>query len=273
LADSEKQDFRKFGPKPHGHWQQSYLLNPQGKIVYFSFQDTTGHKIPELAIAMKRVLDSKLDKEWQAGFPTKTKALPKKKPGAKGTSYLDDFESYQDTEDFLLQPRWGKVELGALTYRGKIIPAHGTKGSKALSVETGRRGRKPYGIQHQLPKPLTNGYIRFSVKRGKAGWNKKKPQTLFFLDFFTNDGKIGDITIKGTWTKESFEINGETSKAKLSTDDWQEVSVKVTAGKPAMVTVDGKQVGQLLPGPVLRIAFGCGHHGFMLDDLEVFYQK
>ena len=46
--------------------------------------------------------------------------------------YLENFESYKDTYDFRLQPKWGKVNIDSIYYRGDLVPKEGTNKSKAL---------------------------------------------------------------------------------------------------------------------------------------------
>jgi hypothetical protein len=131
-----------------------------------------------------------------------------------------------------------------------------------------------HNMEHALPQPLRKGRIRFHVKRGPQGWNTSDPKRVLAVAVYgLGKKKLGVIDVHGEWEREPFGVDGTAGRAYLSKKSWHEVEITVTPGAPANVSVDGQALGELPRGPVARVGFDCGHHGFMLDDVELLYAR
>jgi len=110
--------------------------------------------------------------------------LPRIKKGEAGKTYSDDSESYKGSYEFKIQPCWGFRKRNALT-GGSVAAEAGRSGSQAAVIKGGRLlRRKEHNIEHAFPQPLARGHVRFYVRRGPAGWNKKRPQTVLRVTFY-----------------------------------------------------------------------------------------
>lgn len=262
LVDDDPASFMWFGkglippsalPKtPHGKptgWAFMYILNSEGLIVYQHAHCPSEFKYSQSRVILDRLLDPAFDK-----------------------AYADDFESYQDSCELRLSPRWGFRQRNGLT-DGVIEPGAGRNGSQAVAIKDGSLlRRRLHNVEHAFPRPLGNGHFRFHVRRGPSGWSKKKPQTVLRATFYGADGKgPATLSVAGDWLREAFALNGETTTQVLSEANWHEVVVAARPKAPTQVRVDGKPIGKLAIGPLTRVGFNCGHHSHYLDDVGLFY--
>jgi len=79
------------------------------------------------------------------------------------------------------------------------------------------------------------------------------------------------LAAQGKWEAEPFLVGDKPTGVTLSKEKWHEVRLTV-AGKITTLTIDGKPAGEPFAGPLTKIGFNPGHHGFYLDDFEVVYE-
>ena len=285
LVDSDPAPFMWFGkglipasalPKtPHGKpkgWAFMYILNAEGLIVYQHGHCPTEFKYCQSRVILDRLLDPAFDEAYRAGFPDKSATLLPAAGRDGGQAYADDFESYKDSCELRLSPRWGFRQRNRPT-DGVIQPEAGRGGSQGLAIKDGSLlRRRLHSVEHAFPRPLGNGHFRFHVRRGPSGRSKKKPQTVLRATFYGADGKgPATLSVAGDWLREAFALNGETTTQVLSEANWHEIVVTVRPEAPARVTADGKPIGELAVGPLTKVGFNCGHHSHYLDNVELFY--
>ncbi|MFQ5809424.1 MAG: hypothetical protein ACE5JM_07385 [Armatimonadota bacterium] len=262
---------KKAGDKPGG-WGYMYVLNPDGLIVY-QHGPETGFLYHQCRFVLDRLLDPEFDRAFSEGFPDKQRTLPTIEEREGGVAYIEDFESYADSYDFKLQPRWGFTpEMQNLVEKfGVLQENEGRNGSRAAAI-TGAPPDRMHNIEHVFPRPLAKGHVKLYVRRGPSGWNRSDPKRVVAVTLYGGDKKrAGTIEAKGVWQKETFTLDGGPDGVILSKNGWHCVEVNVRPGSGAAVAVDGKTLGTLPIRRLTRIGLTCGHHGFFLDDVELFY--
>ncbi len=269
------------------------IRNDDGKIVY------RGYETPCIGAHTTRlILDRLLDAEFDRAvrrefFPEKTRELPTVKKRADGLAYVDDFESYENDRDFKLAPCWGftYAKQSRMDIRPGLSADAGRGGSKAIhaNVHTGGSSYMVYGLHHRFPAPLTDGYVRFFLRRKPASVSYRTPQTEAekFLDQtrtlsvrFGQPGTYlpaGLLFATGPWGKETFRMDFRTDvpgTVAMANQEWQEIRVTCAPGKKAKLTVDGVLVGDLDSEAVDFLAIRHVEAGkeFYIDDVELFYR-
>ncbi|MCD6415810.1 MAG: hypothetical protein J7M08_03840 [Planctomycetes bacterium] len=262
------------GDKPKS-WGIMYILNQDGKIV-FQTGHVSGFYYYTSRLVLDRLLDAEFDEAFRRGFPDKPRALPVKEKSGGATTYRDDFESYKDSYDFVLQPRWGFKTSDNVEQRGRLKSRAGRGESTAADL---RVSSPRHNLEHIFPRPLADGSLRFYVRRGVPYWDKREPATILEASFYGRTDKktgvpekAGALKVAGEWGKELFSLADRAGQIKLSKDGWHEIRVEVKPQAPSRVTVDGKLLGELSPGPLTGIGLNCGLHGFFLDDVEIVYR-
>ncbi len=285
------------------------ILDQTGKIVFRgSGPDGSGYW--QMRYCFDRLLDPEFDAACRQEFRNpdlsfyQSPLLPIQKKNTDGLSYSDDFESYTDIYDLALQPRWG------FTY--KRIPNADTP---ALIKQMGRAqsqglllnlyywgdvlcGNKAgaLGIRHKFPTPLTDGHIRFYIKRGpKVGILGQSPIFRFALSCFNEKGEpLETLTTEGPVLEESFVTLPTTEFLKnwncykykgrdksvinntgiaLPKEGWHEIRIVCKTGSQATVLLDGIQITQLSSAQLSAIELrGETSTGTYVDDFELFYQ-
>lgn len=275
LMDTEEKDLRKFGADPQRSWQCVYILNTQGEIVYQHSGDTGMHRYYEVRAALDRLLDPAFDRAWREGFPEKPRTLPQQEEGSNGVTFTEDFESYVDTYDFNLHPRWGEFDPDYVHARGDLSMDGGRDGSKAAHLHGDHSHRIPRSlevIKHSFPRELTHGRIRFYIRRSERNGWKQTPESVMRVTLVGADvGNFGTIDIRGIPMKETFQFNEVDSGIQLSDTQWHEVMIEAAPAAMLKVSVDGTTIGELESHPLTAIGFRSGHHGSYLDDVELFY--
>jgi formylglycine-generating enzyme required for sulfatase activity len=275
--------------------------------------------------AMKLMLDRLLDPEFDLAvrreFPQK-RSWPKVEQRTGGLAYVDDFEQYEDSYAFKLDPRWGFTydNQAYMDFRGDIAPGQGRAGSKAAWPNSRAfSNQQVYNEFHvrrvhnhsvptlTFPAPLKDGYVRFHIRRGpkddlsayrvlpQEGYkgNDHGYGITFFSSYlgkmasqWGNDLGEGDermlhevfagrVTVWGKWGEEKFRGMpfGRDGKVAFSDNDWHEVKVICEPDKMARIEVDGVKLGDFRSSTLTTIHFNpnCFLPGFLLDDIEVFY--
>jgi hypothetical protein len=269
------------------------VRNADGKLVYRGFERKCfGYHTTRLML--DRLLDAEFDKTVRRDFyPEKPHELPVVEKRPDGLAYVEKFESYADNHAFKLEPRWGftYAKQSRLDLRPAISADGGRSGSKAAHVNAHATGSvyTTYGLQHRFPAPVTDGYVRFFIRRQPVSIAYREPETEAqrFRDVHRSLGirfgqpgsyfPAGLLTAVGAWGKETFrmdfriDVPGPVAMAKT---DWQEVRVTCKPGRRAVLTIDGKLVGKLDSEAVDWIGFRQVANGkeFYVDDVEVFYR-
>ncbi len=291
LVDNDRKDFINFCPtgRRRRHWGQLYILNRNAEMVYDGRISTGAFPYCRSRLVLDMLLDEKFRKAFREGFPKESKALPRKVKQTGGVAYVEDFESYKDTYEFRLGPRWGLFEVERMHNRGDLEQGKGRKGSTAVHFfgEHSHYMEKSDLVAHAFPQPLRAGHIRFHIRRGNAGY-KKTDQLLARFRLYAGpvrpappgrdrragkDDLAGTVDVRGPKGEEVFRVDGKPARAALSKDGWHSVRVEVREGGPITVSVDGRVIGRLPFRPLGGIGVGCGHRGFYMDDFELFYAK
>ncbi|MGD8237241.1 MAG: hypothetical protein PVH68_01700 [Armatimonadota bacterium] len=262
---------KKAGDKPGG-WGYMYVLDPDGAIVH-QHGPAREFRYHQCRFVLDRLLDPEFDRAFGQGFPDRQRTLPTIQERAGGVAYIDDFESYADSYDLKLQPRWGFTPaMENLVWKfGVLQDNEGRNGSRATAI-TGAAPGRMHNTEHVFPRPLSRGHVQLYVRRGPSGWNKSDPKRVVAVTLYGGDKRrAGTIEAKGVWEREPFALDGETGEAILSRDDWHCIEVNIRHGAGAAVAVDGETLGTLPTRKLTRIGLNCGHHGFFLDDVELFY--
>ena len=279
-----------------------FIRNRDGRFVYRGFENV-GFGYHAVRLILDRVLDKDFDAAVRSEFyPEKKRELPRIEKRARGLAYIEDFESYKNNHDFKLQPRWGfrydaqsRVDLTATLVSGK---------GRGTSAHVSRHPNGyvyAFAMKHQLPAPLTDGYIRFHLRRRDLTGELKNAQedkggVLPVRSFQVRFGlpnsydSAGNLFATGGWLNETFVMNwrkDQPGRVKYSKSDWHEIVVTCKPGEKAIVTIDGKEIGRMRGESIDRFAFrikkgqpGDGGpaigrddaiKGFYIDDVEVFY--
>lgn len=256
------------GEKPAG-WGYMYILNTQAQIVYQHGPDPS-FRYHEARFVLDRLLDATFDEACRNGFPDKSAALPIVQSRVGGVTYADDFDSYKNSYDFKLQPCWGFRRRNALTC-GSVAKNVGRDGSQAAVICGDRLVHKGIAnIEHIFPRPLEHGHLRCYVRRGPAGWDKKKPRAVFCTTLYgAGTSPVGRIQARGVWKKEQFSIDEKTAPIELSHDDWHEIRITVRPDVPMEILIDNEEVARLPTRPLTGVGLNAGDHGAYLDDFEV----
>jgi len=266
------------------------ILNEDGLIVYRA-QEEPGVDYHTTRHILRRLTDKEYDAAVRREFqPEKSRALPACRAQEDGLLYSDDFEGYADSHAFKLEPRWGftYTTQSRLDLRPSIATGAGRNGSKAVFFHTHvyAAGLISYGLQHRLPAPLSDGYIRFYVRRHSNESLKDRevsvledPRRALCVRFDrpASHEPAGFLLANGDWMKETFVMSFHAEArgpVDYSPDKWHEVVVTCMPGGRARVAVDGREVGRLDSEAVDWIGFRMDQPGkaFYVDDVEVFYR-
>ena len=287
------------------------LLNQEGKIV-FRGQGGDGHTYWLARIALDRLLDPGFDAAVRQEFRNsdlphyKSPLLPKIEKTPEGLLYRDDFESYADAYDVVIQPRWGFYYARPCDENFKHPPypwkKEGRNGGAGLLLQKayeadawcGNKG-VGYDIRHILPEPLTHGTICFFVRRG---WHVPSlgapPIHRIGFTCLGVDGELSKaVTTSSKWKQEEFIIvpgaefeqrnastqwlihkdNTQETGVMMKEDDWQEIKISCQPGQPATIHIDGQEVGTLDQKEIAGFQFQAETwSATYIDDVQVFYR-
>lgn len=278
---------------PPGH--QVLILNPEGKFVQKGREYEFGIGYHLTKLALDRLLDPEFEKGVRSEFAaTKSRLLPEVKEEANGILYRETFDHYPDDHAFKLEPRWGFTyeRQSRIDYRPVIAKGKGRNGSDAAHYHHHYQSLSllPYGLQHQLPEPLTKGYLSFWIKRDHGSKRPgghlpylREPGATDNRTFVTSYGQPGTnkpagfLMATGNWMEETFVTdfqNNKPGKVKLSADQWQQVKITCAPGQKAQITVDGEPVGELDAESIDWFGFRLANDGktMFIDDVEIFYE-
>ena len=269
------------------------VRNAEGRLVYRGYERTCfGYHT--IRLILDRLLDPEFDRDVRREFyPEKPRELPVVEQRADGLAYVEKFETYADDHAFKLEPRWGftYAKQSRLDLRPVIAAGAGRGGSKAVLVNAYATGScyTIYGLQHRFPAPLTDGYVRFFIRRKPANISYREPEN--DVQRFTRPERAlsirfgqpgsyfpaGLLFATGPWGKETFRTDFRIDKpgaVPMAKNNWQEVRVTCKPGRQAELTVDDKPVGTLESEAVdwLGIRQVTGGREFYLDDVELFYR-
>ncbi len=291
------------------------ILNPEGHIV-FRGGAMDGNTYWQLRATLDRLLDTTFDAAIRQEFrnPTlkhyRSPLLPIIKEQENGLTYRDDFESYDDSYDFFLQPRWG------FHYFRWLDPTISTQNAPTPFVGEGRNnstaillhkqynadawcGNKTEGLnaEHRFPALLKDGHFSLYVRRGPHVAALGEP-ALFRLGLTCldeNGQQLDTLTTFGPWKKEHFGMmpskqflkwniyTVRNKKMKMIPDhidtgiamaenDWQQITIRCTPKQNARIFIDQQQVAELPTETLSGIQLVSETwSSFYIDDAELFY--
>ncbi len=273
----------------------SCIKDKNNKIVRRGYDAYTGFSYHTTKHIIDRLLDPEYEKAVRMEFAeTKSRVLPitEKKDG--GVLLKDDFEGYKNSHNFKLQPRWGfsYERQSRLDLKGSLLKAEGRNGSTSaeVTIESNCLNMYTYPLQHKLPEPLKNGYIKFYLKRHPKASSapprkKTHPSESVSRSFCATFGQpgtyysAGHLFATGEWNKETFVTNfrnDQPGKVAYSAKNWHEIIVECNPGQKATIKIDGQKVGELKSEEIdwvgVRINAGNTNRSFLIDDFEVFYK-
>ncbi len=267
------------------------VITPDDRIAYRGLE-SIGFGYYTVSLMLDRLLDPDFDQKVRKEFFTeKTRILPKVEHRDDGLVYLDDFESYDNSYDFKLHPRWGfsYARQSRLDYRPRLADQEGRGQSTAVLNHVLADGScyTTYGLRHRFPAPLKDGYLKFFIRRVPKDYSEKPVSPEYrhrkirrSLCVRFDDGPIykpaGFLFATGDWGMEKF--CGSYNIDKLSdvklTENWHEVKVSCVPGKMAELFVDGKKISDLESESINQLRFRLVNHlkHFYVDDVELFYK-
>jgi hypothetical protein len=268
-------------------------------MVYRGVERRAGVSYHTTAHVLDRLLDENYDQAVRREFqPEKSRALPQVSQTAEGLVYADDFESYSDPHAFKLEPRWGFAyhRQSLLDLNADLVEGQGRSGSHAALVAgLAEINCVAYGLRHHFPAPLTDGRVRFFIRRRPAEINDEPlspdaptdSRESSFLNprraccvRFTAAGEwrpAGFLFATGDWGQETFVTDfrvDRRGRVAFSKDGWHEVTVDCRPGRPAELRVDGQPLAALESEAIDEIGFRPFMKGraFYVDDVEILYR-
>ncbi len=285
------------------------IIDTEGNIVYRG-SGPDGMQYWKARYVLDRLLDPDMEIACRQEFRNpelpyyRSPVLPQQIVQEDGLTYRDDFESYDSTYDFGLQPRWGFTYANYPNeHTAALFSKAGRDHSQAILLNNYQEADKfcgnkagMVGASHRLPVPLSDGHIRFYIKRGVHVKNFGGPPAYrFALCLYNEAGQpLEALTTYGDWKKEHFilaeheaaikwgyrfpkAVNAETiivkSEEVMDADAWQQVDVICTPEQPIRIEVDSVQIGELSGTAISTVEFRQETwSGTWLDDFEVFYR-
>lgn len=286
------------------------VIDPEGRIVYRG-SGPDGNSYWKVRYALDRLLDPEFDKACRQEFRNpdlphyQSPQLPIVRKTPEGLFLRDDFENYEDTYAFGLQPRWGMTYANYPNeHTAAVFADSGRNGSRAILLNNFQEADKfcgnmagEVGARHSLLSPLADGCIRFYIKRGpKVKWPYfgRPPLYRFGVCFYDGDGNaLETLTTLGDWEQEEMvlaetdafvqwsvarpkNIEGRVLKHlgfNMSKDAWHEIVADCRPGRNVELKIDGRPAGELSAAALGAVEFREETwSGTWLDDFEVFYR-
>jgi len=285
------------------------ILNREGKAV-FRGAGPDGQGYWQQRTVFDRLLDADFDAAYRQEFRNpalpyyRSPLLPLTEERPDGLAYRDDFESYTDTYDFGLQPRWGFSYTNIPTANTPALcPGEGRDGSQAILVNKlyradvwcGNDRGHVLSCRHEFPVALRDGHFSFYIRRGPHVKYHGEPP-LFRIAITCLDAEekpTRTLIAAGPWTKETFRTVPTAAFMKwdcrhldvfspadvadsgvgMAKNEWQEVKLICKPGSKARMTVDGRDVAELETEAVSAVELrGEVWSGTYVDDAELFYR-
>jgi len=278
----------------HPPGNQVLIRNAEGSLVFKARESRLGFGYHTVRHLLDRLLDPAYDTAVRSEFPGKSRALPVVKKKSGGLLYSESFDHYADNHTFKLEPRWGftYAKQSRLDIRPDLVEGQGREGSSAIDLHHHYSCLSliPYGLQHQLPAPLTDGTLSFYLKRGK-GKALPKPSTGYraapgataYRSLCIGFGQpesyepAGHIFATGDWMNETFVPSyriDQPGAVAYARNAWQKVTVTCKPGRNAAIRIDGQPVGELNSESIDWFGVRLSNEGktCLLDDVEIFYK-
>ena len=272
----------------HTYPDISCLKDKNNKIVFRGYEHYSGFSYHTYKHLVNRILSPSYETATRIEFAgSKSRVLPVTNVTAEGIFLKDDFEGYADNHDFKLQPRWGfsYERQSRLDVKAALLEGEGRSGSTAAEIthEYNCLNMTPYPLQHRFPEPLSNGYVRFYIKRHPQATEGEAGNGRAFCITFDKPGTdfvAGHLFATGEWESETFVTNfimTQPSHINFSVSDWHEIVVECSPGQKAKIKVDNQPFGQLNSEVINWVGFRMNQsnptRSFLIDDFEIFYSN
>ncbi len=267
------------------------VVAPDNTISYRGLE-AAGFGYHTTRLMIDRLLNPDFDQNVRREFyPEKSRTLPKAELRKDGLAYREDFESYNNSHDFKLHPRWGfsYARQSRMDQRPLLTSGEGRDQSTAAFNHNLAKGSSyiTYGLKHRFPAPLKDGYLKFFIRRAPKDISEKPvtpelrhKQVRRSLCIRFDDGPVyapaGFLFATGDWGMERFSDSyniDRLSDIKM-TDAWHEVKVLCVPGKMAKLFVDGVKIADLESESINQVGFRLVEFAkhFYVDDVEIFYK-
>ena len=270
----------------HTYSDISCLKDNNNKIVLRGYEHYSGFSYHTYKHLVNRILSPNYETATRIEFAgSKSRVLPVTNVTAEGISVKDDFEGYADNHDFKLQPGWGfsYERQSRLDVKASLLESEGRSGSTAaeITVDSSCLNMTPYPLQHRFPEPLSNGFVRFYIKRHPQATGSGNSRAFCItFDKPGTDFVAGHLFAAGEWESETFTTNfimTQPSHIPFSVSDWHEIVVECSPGQKAALKIDGQPFGKLNSEVINWVGFRMNQNGknrsFLVDDFEIFYSN
>lgn len=270
------------------------VIDGEGRMVYRVCASVLPAEA--LSLLVGRLLDAEFESSIRREFPDKDRALPIVQDVPGGVLCRDDFESYADSTDLRLHPRWGfRYETQArVDLRGGIAKGGGAGATNALLLDHTDFAPDISNMllcnthRHDFAVDVEEGHVRFRFRRNGpvpqradvAEWPVTKEGGVYYFDhasfsfsFYRKDGTFPAVRadFAGPPGGEVLVVNRASAhEFRPSEERWHECLLEVTGSK-AVLKLDSQPLGEYDADGISGLGFQTSWlTSFCVDDVEVF---